>query len=445
MFGRKKKPGAAQAPTVRGATAAEHIIVLYRDAAPDRDELIQLIATTLGPAFGSVPVSTYRVDEPTRDMALAMVAMLIAKREVNADALERTSTKPFETRKGPVVLAVVGQSVPGTVGQRLCPHCGSPDLRTDRRPSTVERRLDDKCRIAVDITVTVLQCGGCGTLLNDDMNGDVAATHARLAAQTEKPRTRTSATVRDALEQARRLPALSELERQQDHDRVRGTWGCLGLRHVAAENLEDAVVTIVDGFIAEGASEIQVRTLKQHVLQLSFITAAGFCPARIARAAEGGFAVYGVAPVYRFLDSRGSNVQFHASPSAGEMHAQSRPIDAPAQGSPLTAAEIAEPGRVGRQLITLIESTGQDSAEVTEAQRDLRMNRDHLDSELASGRPLDTWLRAYAEVRTIGHHLNRVGGLTLMRRVHDTIDPRQHRRAVVLVSYLWDGIGGWWD
>lgn len=114
----------------------------------------------------------------------------------------------------------------------------------------------------------------------------------------------------------------------------------------------------------------------------------------------------------------------------------------PGLRSPLTAAELTDPRRIGQRLLALDEST---EWNITDAQRKLRMDRDYLDTRLASGEPLDAWVRAHAEIRAIGYQLDREGGMALMRRVHYTLDPKEHRSAVVSTSYLWDRIGQWRD
>ncbi|MET8649877.1 hypothetical protein [Nocardia aurea] len=145
------------------------------------------------------------------------------------------------------------------------------------------------------------------------------------------------------------------------------------------------------------------------------------------------------------VDSHDYVVTHYLAPSPEESPVNSSPYDPATQPAPLTGAEIAEPGKIGQRLVDLLESTFDSTAETTRAQHDLRMDRDYLDTKLASGEPLDTWLCAHAEVRAIGFHLDRVGGITLMRHVHDTLNPAEHRSAVVLVSYLWHRIGQWRD
>lgn len=318
----KKTAAAATSAVVAGSGTAgvERVLVLYRDVAPDPNELLQLVEAAIGTGFADVPVTSSHVLEPTGSMAYAVVAKFESDGTVSADALARTSTRPFETVKGPVIVAVVWRIAPGDVlqrssgsspevqsntsirpEQRTCPLCGSSRVLSQQGASRAELRLDERRSVALDFTVTLINCAACGALINDDVNGDVAVAYKRLMAQSGMAPPRISATLHDAMRRAGLLPALSRSEQQRDYDEVRQVWGCLGMRYVSASELQDALSRIIGGFFAEGVTRAQVRTLEQHTVQLSFLTAGGFCPVRLSRAADGGFSIYGVVSMYRFL------------------------------------------------------------------------------------------------------------------------------------------------
>lgn len=140
------------------------------------------------------------------------------------------------------------------------------------------------------------------------------------------------------------------------------------------------------------------------------------------------------------VDSRGYTVDRYSAPE--DRPSSKKP---PGQPSPLAAAELADPRRIGQRLVELAESAVGIANETTDAQRELLMDRDYLDTRLASGEPLDAWVRAHAEIRAIGYQLDREGGMAFMRRVHDTLDPKEHLSTTVRASYLWDRIGQWRD
>lgn len=143
------------------------------------------------------------------------------------------------------------------------------------------------------------------------------------------------------------------------------------------------------------------------------------------------------------VDSRGYTATHYVSPTPADPPVRPAPNEPLGQLSPLTAAELADPRRVAARLEDLIDSMAGTADRTTEAQRQLSIDVHYLDTRLASGEPLEEWVRANAEVRAIGYHLDRVGGMELMQRVDDALDPREHLAAVSFVSYLWDRIGQW--
>ena len=111
MFRRKKS-----------AVSAERILILHQRVAPNPGEIQELVRSFAANIAGSdrngVRVSTYEVDQPTPDLALALVARLEGEGTVRPDAVGRTSTQPFETTKGPIVVAGVWREVPSILRQK---------------------------------------------------------------------------------------------------------------------------------------------------------------------------------------------------------------------------------------------------------------------------------------------------------------------------------------
>ncbi|WP_433523807.1 hypothetical protein ACQPZ2_00625 [Nocardia pseudovaccinii] len=94
------------------APSIERMLILYERAEPEPGQIEQLVQSLesgylharLGYFDASLNVAritTYRLDSPTSDVALAVVAQRVG------DVLERTTTHPLETPWGPIVLACV--------------------------------------------------------------------------------------------------------------------------------------------------------------------------------------------------------------------------------------------------------------------------------------------------------------------------------------------------
>lgn len=108
MFGRKKS-----------AARAERILILHGRAEPGPGEIQQLVDAYVSDIAGAdlegARVTTYQDEgEPDSDLALAVVRGLEGQGQVGPDALARTTTKSFQTSKGPIVVAGVwrGNALP---------------------------------------------------------------------------------------------------------------------------------------------------------------------------------------------------------------------------------------------------------------------------------------------------------------------------------------------
>lgn len=215
----------------------------------------------------------------------------------------------FRRRSGSV------RSSPGSAGEsrpasptaampQHCPNCGSTELFSKKASFTAVYRIDDERSLSRPFTPLQVHCRNCDFLVNDDLHGDAVAVYAQLAEQagTKTPQGQLAAQVTKAIREATRLPVLSDAQRQQDYDRVREAWGCAGMHPIPETELKDALIRILRGFFAEGAHAVEVETLDQGVLMLSFFTATGFRPVRLARA-NGEFVVYGQIQLYRILNA----------------------------------------------------------------------------------------------------------------------------------------------
>jgi hypothetical protein len=108
VFGRKRK---------KSLVKAEEILILHQQGDLSPNEVQQLVQAYTADIDGAdlesaESISAFNVREPTRDLALAFVARLEGEGKLSPAALERTSTKPFQTTKGPIIVAGVWREKP---------------------------------------------------------------------------------------------------------------------------------------------------------------------------------------------------------------------------------------------------------------------------------------------------------------------------------------------
>jgi hypothetical protein len=217
------------------------------------------------------------------------------------------------------------RSAPTQQDEQACPICGSSRLVAQQRESRAEWRLDAESSLAVNFTVTQINCAACDKLINDDVNGTTSAAYEKLVTEAGAPDPQISAKVHNVMQHAEQLSVQSDSERQQYYDQACQSWGCLGMRHVSADKLQDALTRIIHGYFAEGATQCQVETLEQQIVQLSFFTSGGFRPVRFSRAADGSFSFFGQVPLYRFLEDR--------KPTLGKLRARAAASSSVASGT----------------------------------------------------------------------------------------------------------------
>jgi hypothetical protein len=107
VFGRKKK----------SLVRAEKVLILHQQGNLSPDQVRQLVQAYTADIDGADlnsadSITEYNVREPTRDLALALVARLEGEGKLSANALERASTKPFQTTGGPIIVAGVWREKP---------------------------------------------------------------------------------------------------------------------------------------------------------------------------------------------------------------------------------------------------------------------------------------------------------------------------------------------
>lgn len=98
--------------------------------------------------------------------------------------------------------------------------------------------------------------------------------------------------------------------------------------------------------------------------------------------------------------------------------------------------------RIARQAIALAEAGERRSRGLPESKRRLMLDDQHLDMLLFNDGQIADWILDEVRLRSLGHRLNRDGGMQLMQAVAKRIaalDPAVLR----LVDVNWDGIGEW--
>ncbi|MBF6175156.1 hypothetical protein [Nocardia blacklockiae] len=199
----------------------------------------------------------------------------------------------------------VHSAASATAVARQCQQCGSARLVRERHSFTAIYRIDAERSISRRFRKTQIFCKECSFLVDDDIHNDAALVYAQLAEQVgfPVPQVHVATQVAEATRAAALLPALSDTERQQDYDAVAEVWGCAGMRTIAENELSDALTRIIRGYCAEGAYDVEIETLEQGILMLSFYTGTGWRPVRIARGLDNRFLTYGQIQLYRFLDA----------------------------------------------------------------------------------------------------------------------------------------------
>jgi hypothetical protein len=125
----------------------------------------------------------------------------------------------------------------------------------------------------------------------------------------------------------------------------------------------------------------------------------------------------------------------------------------PRPSSPLSSSpgqQIADFGseqqraQTARRIAELVDANQVHYSELTDEQKAQATDWRHLDAIISSGQSPPDWISRAVELRSIGHQLNRDGGIRLMREAATQAD-RLSRFHVVLgvIDLFWDRIGDW--
>lgn len=202
--------------------------------------------------------------------------------------------------------------------------------------------------------------------------------------------------VQNIVDAAQGLPVASDAEIDADFSAVVDTWGAVEVLKLTADDLRWTVIETLCGDVREGfiLGKINVREGFEGragvFLQFSTLRYPGFQPYCIAKRQDGTFALYGHRAMYRYRDTYLRSHHYVAS------------LD------PLVQ-ELLVVGVGGGYLI-----------------------RDNAGRVHVSPR-----------AREIGTHLDRSGGISVMRAVHSIVSDKLGRAADRQLDIAWDGIGRW--
>jgi hypothetical protein len=100
--------------------------------------------------------------------------------------------------------------------------------------------------------------------------------------------------------------------------------------------------------------------------------------------------------------------------------------------------------RTARRIAELVDANQIHYGSLTDEQKAQVTDWHYLDAVIAGGGPSPDWLRNAVELRSIGHQLNRDGGVRLMREAATQADGLSRFHVVLgVIDLFWDRIGDW--
>ena len=100
--------------------------------------------------------------------------------------------------------------------------------------------------------------------------------------------------------------------------------------------------------------------------------------------------------------------------------------------------------RIARRIAELVDANQVHYGELSEEQQKQFTDWRHLDAIISSGDPPPDWIGRGVELRSIGHQLNREGGIRLMRETAAEADRVSTYHVVLeVITLFWDSIGDW--
>lgn len=109
-----------------------------------------------------------------------------------------------------------------------------------------------------------------------------------------------------------------------------------------------------------------------------------------------------------------------------------------------TALSEQQRAQIARRIAELVDANQVHYGELTEEQKAQITDWRHLDAVISSGESPPGWVSRAVELRSIGHQLNRKGGIRLMRETATQADRLSTYHVVLeVIDLFWDRIGDW--
>jgi hypothetical protein len=120
------------------------------------------------------------------------------------------------------------------------------------------------------------------------------------------------------------------------------------------------------------------------------------------------------------------------------------PLSTSPSGQAAYSGSEQQRAQIARRIAELVDANQVHYGELTGEQKAQATDWRHLDAIISSGEPPPGWIGRAVELRSIGHQLNREGGIRLMRETAAQAD-RLSRSHLVLgvIDLFWDRIGDW--
>jgi hypothetical protein len=143
-----------------------------------------------------------------------------------------------------------------------------------------------------------------------------------------------------------------------------------------------------------------------------------------------------------------------AKNSVDSSNVQVTPLDEQRPSSPLSSspsnqsadsASEQQRAQIARRIAELIDFNQVHYGELDKEQKAQATDWRHLDAIISSGAAPPDWISHAVELRSIGHQLNRQGGVQLMRETAEQAHGLSKFGVRQVIVLFWDGIGGWQD
>jgi hypothetical protein len=122
----------------------------------------------------------------------------------------------------------------------------------------------------------------------------------------------------------------------------------------------------------------------------------------------------------------------------------SSPLSASPSGQAAYSGSEQQRAQIARRIAELVDATQVHYGELTGEQKAQATDWHQLDAIISSGESPPGWISPPVELRSIGHQLNREGGIRLMRETAAQADRLStYHHVLGVIDLFWDRIGDW--